>query len=135
MNAALRTVGAVAVVCVLCLVMSGCSGGGLTKATFDSIKNGMTQAEVEKVIGSKGQDLAGDAAKALTKGMGDMGKTVGDAAGGDAGKALGDAGKLMGGLMDAMTGIQKVVRWGDDNKYIVVVFMGDKVVGKDSKGL
>jgi len=135
MSATLRTVCAVAVVCALCLTLSGCGGGGLSKATFDSIKPGMTMAEVEKVVGSKGQDLAGDAAKAMTKGMGDMGKAVGDAAGGDAGKAMGDAGKLMGGMMEAMAGMQKVVRWGDDSKYIVVVFMGDKVVAKDSKGL
>jgi hypothetical protein len=137
MNAALRTVGLVAVMCALCLVMSGCGGsGGLTKATFDSIKtdSSMTVADVDKLVGSKGQDLAGDAAKAFTKGFGEAGKKAADAAGdkgaGDAFKGMTD---LMGNVMDAM--MPKAVRYGDDNKYIVIIVVGGKVVGKDQKGL
>jgi hypothetical protein len=132
MSASLRTVGAVAVVCVLCLVMSGCGGPGVTKANFDAIKPGMTKAEVEKLLGGPGHDPAGDAAKATSKVVEDLTKQAGDAAGD---KGLGDLGKLAGGMLEKMAGVAKAVQWGDDNRYIVVVFVGDKVQTKDSKGL
>jgi hypothetical protein len=51
----------------------------------------------------------------------------------DAGKAADAFGGLMGAVMDKM--MPTAVRYGDDNKFIVIVVMGGKVVGKDQKGL
>jgi hypothetical protein len=132
MSAALRTVSAVALVCVLCLALSGCGGPGVTKANYDAIKPGMTKADVEKLLGGPGHDPAGDAAKATSKAVEDLTKKTGDAVGAP---GLGDLGKMAGDALKSVSGIAKAVQWGDDNKWVVVVFVDDKVQSKDSKGL
>jgi len=104
----------------LCLTLSGCGGGPVTKANFDKINAGMSSADVEKIMGSKGTEMTGEAAKAFSQLQGGM-------PGGGAGAP--DLGNIMGALG------MKIVRWGDDNRYIVVFYMQDKVAGKDSKGL
>jgi hypothetical protein len=55
------------VVIALGLLNSGCFGGGpVNKGNFDKIKvDSMSLADVETVMGSKGQDVSGDMAKKL----------------------------------------------------------------------
>jgi hypothetical protein len=52
------TVGAVAVVCGLCLVLSGCGNRGVTKAAFDAIRTdgSMPADDVDWLIGTKGRE-------------------------------------------------------------------------------
>ena len=40
------------VLAVLCLALPGCGGDKITKANFDQIKPGMSQAEVEAIVGT-----------------------------------------------------------------------------------
>ena len=38
-----------------CVILSGCGGSSVTKSNYDKITNGMTQAQVEAILG-KGQE-------------------------------------------------------------------------------
>lgn len=51
----------IAVLFASCLLISGCGKNKLTKANFDQITNGMTLAEVEKLIGKGTKMESGDA--------------------------------------------------------------------------
>jgi hypothetical protein len=53
---------------------------------------------------------------------------------GSKGTDLNDEAMKKAGITATGEGI-KVVRWGDDNKFIVVVYMKDKVFTKHQKGL
>jgi hypothetical protein len=133
----------------LCLAVVGCgTTPGLTKANFDRIKTDgtMTKEDVDKLMGSQGTDLTGEAAKQFDAMLGQMAKGPGDMLKGmpDGGKAMQDAGKAFGEMAnmagkkmeDVLSALgSKFIRWGDDSKFVVCRIMNGKVIGKHDKGL
>ena len=101
----------VALVGLLCLFLSACSGKKLTKANFDKITNGMTQAEVQALIGEPDDSSGGDS---ITPGA--------NAAGID----------VSGGAPSS----GRVLKW-ESGKKSIQVYMGkdNKVTGKKSDGI
>jgi hypothetical protein len=130
-----RLVGVSFMCLVVCLSLAGCRGGGggggggtVTKANFDKIVADGSEnlAAVEAIMGGKGTELPKEAWKKydinpnalpfrkanLVKGDDNKFTVVADDNGSEA----------------------KVFRWGDDNKYIYVAVLEDKVVFKGMKG-
>jgi hypothetical protein len=118
----------------VCSCLSGCGGSGgsdkgpVTKANFEKIKIDGSQslATVESIMGSKGTELPKEAWKkhgidptALPFRKSKLVKA--------------DDNKLTAVADDNGTEA-KVYRWGDDNKYIYVAVLEDKVVFKSMKG-
>jgi hypothetical protein len=98
----------------LCLPVAGCSGSKITKANFNRINPGMTQKQVEDILGT-GQNVLD------TQQLGPFG---------------------MPGMppmpMPAMKGLvpgAKWLKWEEGSKIIVVLFMNDQVKVKHQKGL
>ena len=130
-----RLVGMSFMFLVGCLSLSGCRGGGggggggpITKANFDKIvvDGSVSLAAVEAIMGGKGTELPKEAWKKhdinpnalpfrkakLVKGDDNKFTVVAEDNGSEA----------------------QVFRWGDDNKYIYVAVLEDKVVLKGMKG-
>jgi hypothetical protein len=112
--------------------LSGCGGGGdkgpVTKANLDKIKADGSEnlTAVETIMGGKGTELSKDAWKKH---------------GIDPGALPFRKAKLVKGEDNKHTAVAddngseaKVFRWGDDNRYIYVAVLEDKVVLKSMKG-
>jgi hypothetical protein len=103
----------------LTLLVAGC-GKGISKGNYEKIKPGMSLQDVEKLLG-KGEEVAAiDVAK--LPGM-------------DAFKAPDPNAPTMPGVPPIDFSKSKFVKWGDDQKFIVVMCQGDQVLMKQSKGL
>jgi hypothetical protein len=100
--------GGLAVLCALCLALTGCNESKVTKANFDKIKNGMTLKEVQAILGEGSRQ--GD------------GSLVANQVGVD----------LSGGAPPSST---TDYVWENGKKKITITFSMDKVVGKTSSGL
>src|SRR5262245_2832738 len=94
----------------LCLLMPGCGKSIVTKENFEKIQNGMTLAEVEKLLG-KGEQETGDGSNVAAQ----FGVDVGVSGGGS------------GGV--------KTYNWESGNKKITVSFRQDKVAYKKADGM
>jgi hypothetical protein len=114
-----------AAVLALCLTAVGCGGTGISKANYDKISTGMSVKDVEGILGKGSEEAGAD----LSKLVPDF-KVPGD----KDGKGEAPFGIDVGGMVKNMMN-QKVIKWGDDKKFIVVVFIGDKVVAKNQQGL
>lgn len=91
-------------VALVVLTQAGC-GSSVTKANYDKIKEGMTQKEVEAILGpGKVQGSSSASLPLAVPGIGDTFSASG-------------------------------VTWQEGSKTIVVSFANDKVVGKVSSGL
>jgi hypothetical protein len=104
---------------VLCLLASGC-GKGLSKSNYEKIKTAMSAQEVEGILG-QGTDLSAEAL-AKVPGMESFKKTPPEE-------------KLAPGVPPMDPSSLRWVQWGDDQRYVIVGFAGDRVVIKQSKGL
>jgi major membrane immunogen (membrane-anchored lipoprotein) len=101
-------VASLAVLFVLCFVLTGCGKSKVTKENFDKITNDMTLAQVEAILGEG--DKQGDAAN--------MAAQVGvDVTGGAGSPATTD------------------YAWESGQKSITVTFKGGKVISKRNAGL
>ncbi len=90
-------------------LLAGCGGHKrLTRENFDRIKEGMSLAEVEAILG-RGEPEGG----------------VGLAEGSSVAGAAGIGGDL--GSISRPASREKWVRWGDDKKWIRIGFVGDQV--------
>jgi hypothetical protein len=96
-------------VLALCLLLAGCGKSKVSKENYDKIQNGMSLADVEKLLG-KGTDDSGDGANVA----GQFGVDVVGTSGGG-------------------TGVKTYV-WESGNKKITVYFKQDKVVNKNAAG-
>lgn len=99
-----RHLGLMVLTFVFCVALTGCGGGGPTKAQYDKLKDDMTLADARKEMGGDGTEMKKEDLK----------------------KAGIDA-EVPAGM--------KVIRWGDDNKYVTATFLEDKLKSKISKGL
>ena len=90
-----------------CLLVGGCGGSKVNKSNFDKISMGMSEADVEGVLG-KGQEQAGAAIN--MPGMGNIG-------------------------IQGMPTSAKTKTWTDGNRVITIVFLDGKVAGKTQAGL
>jgi hypothetical protein len=99
------------------LALPGCKRNAkITQANFDKIKEGMSLAEVEAILGP------GETDPDLTM-----------AEGSSVAGAVGVGGDLqaMGSGKSAIS----VYRWGSDKRFIKVTIVRDKVTRKDAQGL
>ena len=55
-----RRAGAVTALLFLCLLITGCGKNKVTKDNYEKIKNDMTLAEVEAILGKGAKDESGD---------------------------------------------------------------------------
>ncbi len=81
-------------------------GGGTdapTKAQWSRVKEHMTRAEVEKLLGKRGKELSAEDLEKMDIGIKAEGKEV------------------------------KILRWGDGNRFAIGVFLDDKLVSKTIK--
>jgi hypothetical protein len=110
----------------LCLAVVGCSfeGPGVTRANFERIKTdgSMTREDVDKLFGVKGHDYQGDAGQQIAVGFEAIGNK------------LQGIGKGPGGA-PAPGSRTTYVRWGDDNRNVVVTIRNGKVVDKQQRGI
>lgn len=97
-----------AVVLALCLLTTACVKSKVTKANFDKVKEGMTLAEVEKILG-KGAKETGDGSNVA----GQFGVAV---------------------MPAAASGGGDVYVWESGDKKITLHLRQDKVVTKQSAG-
>ena len=98
-----RMVGVV-LACVICLGLTGC-GSKVSKANYDKIKDGMSLAEVEGILG-KGTEQSSASVPGVSAG----GVSVPGAS-------------------------AKGMVWQDGGKMISITFLNDKVMGKAQAGL
>jgi hypothetical protein len=99
----------VAVLLALCLMLTGCRKSKVTQENYDKIKNDMTLAQVEAILGE------------------------GTSQGGDGANVAAQFGVDVTGGAPAPSTTDYV--WESGNKSITVTFRGGKVVGKKSSGL
>jgi hypothetical protein len=97
----------------LCLPVAGCGGSKMTKANFNRINPGMTQKEVEDILG-KGESVLDTQQLSFPFGMPGMPPIP-----------------VTKGLLPGA----KWVKWEEGSKIIVVLFMNDQVKVKHQKGL
>ena len=57
MAALVRGLMVLALMAPMTLTLAGCGGGGVTEKNYDKINNGMTEAEVEKILGKPSNKL------------------------------------------------------------------------------
>lgn len=113
----LRRLVAVAVACTI-LALPGCKRNAkLTQANFDKIKEGMSLAEVQAILGPDGET---DPDLTMAEGSSVAG-------------AVGIGGDLQS--MGAGKSAIAVYRWGSDKRHIKVTFVRDKVTRKDKLGI
>lgn len=93
----------------LCLSLTGCGKDKLTKENFDKVKNDMTLAQVEAILGE------------------------GTSQGGDGANVAAQVGVDVTGGAPAPSTVDYV--WEKGSKSITVTFKQGKVVGKKSSGL
>jgi hypothetical protein len=98
-----------ALVLVVCVAVSGC-GSKVSKANFDKIKDGMTEKEVEDVLGKPTQT-------------------------GDTGAAAAAISSKIPGADKIKMPNMKVAQWKDGNKAISITFVDGKVAQKLGVGL
>jgi hypothetical protein len=103
-----------------CLI-SGCGGGNVNKASFDQVKNDMSLKEVEGVLGT-GAEISTDDIQKLPLPEGTK-------------IPFGTVGSIIGGDPSAKSKVVKWRKWGDNQKFILVGFIDDKVYHKLSNGL
>ena len=89
---------------VILAALTGC-GGSVSQSNYDKVNTGMTQAQVEDILG-KGKEQASTAMP-----------------------GVGAGGMSVPGMS------AKVLQWQDGSKSITVTFMNDKVVSKAQNGL
>jgi hypothetical protein len=115
----------------ICSCLSGCGGGGdkgpVTKANFDKIKADGSEnlAAVETIMSSKGTELPKEAWKKYGIDSGSIPFRKA--------KLLKEDDNKHTAIADDNGSEAKVFRWGDDNKYIYVAVLEDKVVLKSMK--
>lgn len=113
-----RLVHAAQLACILCFALAGCGGSKVTKANYEKIKDGMTLAEIEGILG-KGTEQASS----------------------NTGGAVAVPGASVGGVsvpgqtvnMPKMSA--KVMVWQDGTKIISITFVNDKMMAKAQAGL
>jgi hypothetical protein len=91
----------------LTLSLSGCGGSKITKGNYDKITKGMTEAEVEAIIG-KGEVKA---------------------------SASFDGPKTQSNPPPGLPTSSKAIFWKSGGSEIVIWFQDGKVIGTDQKGL
>lgn|SRR5262245_2670164 len=102
------------VVAIACLFASGCASS-VGKSEFERLKVGMTSQEIERVLGKGGKEISQEeVVKLYTEALSPKP--------GPDGKMPANMPKLV--LPDLSSA--KGVRWGDDNKWITVVYIGDR---------
>jgi len=123
-KALLSVVAALAV----CVVLSGC-GGKVTKDNYDKLKDGMTEKEVEDILGkpteTKEVDIP-DAGKMLDDAMGAMGGMMKD--------KMKDKGPKVELKLETPKKAKEST-WKSGSKEIKVVFWDGKLKTKNSTGL
>ncbi len=102
----LRSLTSVALLLTLSLVLFACEAK-ITAANYDKIDTGMTMAQVEKILGGKGEDETATGGTSIT------------------GAGLADSRKVK----------DTVIRWKDGSKNIVITFRDGKVFVKAKEGL
>jgi hypothetical protein len=110
-----ETVRFVAILCAAACFLSvaGC-GSGISKTNYDKINNGMTEAEVESILG-KGEEQAAAGVNVPSQSL-----------------------TIPGGVNVSVPGISssvKVKKWQDGGKSITITFSDGKVMAKAQKGL
>jgi hypothetical protein len=100
-------VGRLAVLCMLCCILTGCGKSKVTKDNFDQIKNDMSLEDVEHLLG-QGTELTGDPSLMAAQ----------------AGVNLGGEGSTT-----------SVHKWESGKKSITISFRKGKVFHKASEGL
>jgi hypothetical protein len=106
---------------VSCLLNVGC-GGSVNQQNFERLKVGMSSQQVQAILGKDGKDISADEVANLMR------------------EALtlktGQAGKSPGGVKVELPDLSSArgVRWGDDKKWITVIYMGDRVSRIFKKG-
>lgn len=103
-----RDVPRLLVAALLCLAVAGCGGSKVTKANFEKVNVGMTEAEVDGILG-KGEESAS--------------------------VSMDMPGMPPGAAVPGMTGSAKVKRWKDGSRSIVINFADGKVMMKAANGL
>lgn len=105
----LQRLGKLGAMLALCLFVSACADKRLTRANYDKIKDGMSLAQVEDILGKGDKETggAGGAGVAATVGIDTGVKGAGGA---------------------------EMYKWGSDEKYIRIGFRGDKVIFRDIRG-
>jgi hypothetical protein len=104
----------VALLLVSCLLLPACANKKVTKANFDQIKEGMTLADVEKILG-KGEKESGD----------------GSGVAAQAGVAVGG----VESMASRPNPDNSTYVWESGDKKITVYFFQDKVRNKTQAGL
>ncbi|MSR51901.1 MAG: hypothetical protein EXS09_01255 [Gemmataceae bacterium] len=107
-----------AMILVLACNAFGCSGGNLNQANFERLKVGMSAQQVESILGKGGKEIPSSEVAALMK------EALGPQDGKSAGMKL-DVTSFSGA---------KGIRWGDDKKFITVIFMSDRASRIFKKG-
>lgn len=106
-------VGRIFIVTLLCLFVAGC-GSSVSMSNYEKIKEGMTEAEVEAILG-KGEEQASSSVNI-------PGQSINVPGGGNVSVA-------------GMSSSAKAVKWQDGSKIITVMFSDGKVMGKAQAGL
>jgi hypothetical protein len=106
---------------VACAPFAAGCGGSVNQQNFEKLKAGMTSQEVQAILGKDGKEISVDEVTALMK---------------EALTPKGAEGKAPSGLkveLPDMSGARGV-RWGDDQKSITVIYMGDRASRIFKKG-
>lgn len=93
----------------VCLALAGCSGDKLTKANYDKINMGMTESEVEAILGRGAEQTGGEASTPSVS--------------------------LGGATLNTMSLSGKAKIWKEHEKQIMVTFVNGKAVTKSAVGL
>jgi hypothetical protein len=110
----LRRLARAALVVVLCLAVPACGKKKVTKANYDKIEVGMTQEQVEKILGKGSKDEGGDGSNVAAQ-----------------------VGVAVGGVASAPTAGPKgeTYIWESGTRSITITFVDGKVRLKQSSGL
>jgi hypothetical protein len=100
------------------LFLTGC-GGTVDQKNFEKLKVGMSSQQVQAILGKDSKEISAEEVTAL------MREALSPAGGQD-----GKAGKIE---LPDLSGARGV-RWGDDKKWITVIFMGDRASRIFKKG-
>lgn len=103
------------------VLLAGC-GGSVDQKKFERLKIGMTSQEVQAILGKDGKEISSEDVAAL------MREVLAPKAGHD--------GKSPPGMKVELPDLSgaRGVRWGDDNKSITVIYMGDRATRIFKKG-
>jgi hypothetical protein len=109
-------------VLLLGLAATGC-GGGLSKGNYEKIKQGMALKEVEDLLGGKGTEVA-PAELLKLPGMEDLKQSDKD-----------EKPPPTPGVPPMNLSAYTWIKWGDDQKFVVVAFQDGKEITKRQHGL